>query len=50
MVREDELKSRRDQGHTALPLAEEAFLASREQGLARILRAQKPGPKGKLAS
>ena len=31
--------------HTGRPLGDEAFLASLEQNLGRILRRQKPGPK-----
>ncbi|MFI5454526.1 MAG: hypothetical protein ACHRXM_03660 [Isosphaerales bacterium] len=36
--------------HTGRPLGDAAFLESLEQNLGRILRRQKPGPKGKYPS
>ncbi|HWU38555.1 MAG TPA: transposase [Candidatus Acidoferrum sp.] len=47
VVREEELKLLRSHEHTGRPLGDEAFLASLEQNLGRILRRQKPGPKGR---
>ena len=47
VIREEDLKLLRAHEHTGRPLGEEAFLASLEQNLGRILRRQKPGPKGK---
>ena len=49
LVREGDLKLLRSHEHTGRPLGDEAFLASLEQNLGRILRRQKPGPKGKPA-
>ena len=49
VVREEDLKLLRSHEHTGRPLGDEAFLASLEQNLGRILRRQKPGPKGKPA-
>ena len=50
VIREEELKVLRGREHTGRPLGDEAFLASLEQNLGRILRRQKPGPKGKHPS
>jgi len=47
VVREEDLKLLRSHEHTGRPLGDEAFLASLEQNLGRILRRQKPGPKGR---
>jgi putative transposase len=46
VIREEDLKILRAHEHTGRPLGEEAFLESLEQNLGRILRRQKPGPKG----
>jgi REP-associated tyrosine transposase len=48
VVREEDLKVLRAHEHTGRPLGDEAFLASLEQNLGRILRRQKPAPKGEL--
>ena len=45
VIREEDLKLLRAHEHTGRPLGDEAFLASLEQKLGRILRRQKPGPK-----
>ena len=45
--REDELKALRAHERTGRPLGDENFLALLERNLGRILRRQKPGPKGK---
>ena len=45
VIREEDLKLLRAHEHTGRPLGDEAFLASLEQNLGRILRRQKPGPK-----
>ena len=47
VIREDDIKLLRAHENTGRPLGDEAFLASLEQDLGRILRRQKPGPKGK---
>ena len=47
VIREEDLKLLRAHEHTGRPLGDEAFLAFLEQNLGRILRRQKPGPKGK---
>ena len=46
VVREEDLKLLRGHGHTGRPLGVEEFLTSLERDLGRILRRQKPGPKG----
>jgi putative transposase len=46
IIREEDLKILRAHEHTGRPLVEEAFLESLERNLGRILRRQKPGPKG----
>jgi putative transposase len=48
VIREEELTVLRAHEHTGRPLGDEAFLASLEQRLGRILRRQKPGPKSEL--
>jgi putative transposase len=45
VLREEEIKILRSHEHTGRPLGEEAFLATLEEDLGRILRRQKPGPK-----
>jgi REP-associated tyrosine transposase len=45
VVREDDLKALRSHELTGRPLGEDAFLASLEENLGRVLRRQKPGPK-----
>jgi putative transposase len=45
VLREEEIKVLRTHEHTGRPLEEEAFLATLEENLGRILRPQKPGPK-----
>jgi putative transposase len=50
VIREEDLKVLRGHEHTGRPLGDEAFLASLEQNLGRILRRQKPGPKRKHPS
>ena len=47
---EQNLKVLRAHEQTGRPLGEEAFLATLEQKLGRILRRQKPGPKGRPPS
>ena len=46
VVRNEDIKVLRAHERTGRPLGEEAFLARLEQNLGRILRRQKPGPKG----
>jgi len=50
VIQEEDLKGLRRHEHSGRPLGGEAFLASLEQNLGRILRRQKPEPKGKRAS
>jgi hypothetical protein len=50
VIREEDLKVLHAHEHTGRPLGEEAFLATLEQKLGRILRRQKPGPKGRPPS
>ena len=50
VIREEDLKALRAHEHTGRPLGDEAFLAFLEQNLGRILRRQKPGPKGRPES
>jgi putative transposase len=50
VIREEDMKILRAHERTGRPLGGEAFLASLEQSLGRILRRQKPGPKGKLGA
>jgi putative transposase len=45
VIREEDLKVLRAHEHTGRPLGDEAYLASLEENLGRILRRQKPGPK-----
>jgi putative transposase len=47
VVREEDLKILRAHEHTGRPLGEDAFLESLERNLGRILKRQKPGPRGK---
>ncbi len=47
VIREEDLTLLRAHEHSGRPLGDEAFLASLEQNLGRILRRQKPGPKVK---
>jgi putative transposase len=47
VIREEDVKALRAHEHTGRPLGDEAFLTSLEQNLGRILRRQKPGPKGR---
>jgi len=47
VIREEGVKLLRAHEHTGRPLGEEPFLATLEQDLGRILRRQKPGPKGR---
>jgi putative transposase len=46
VIREEDIKLLRAHEHTGRPLGGEEFLATLEQDLGRILRRQKPGPKG----
>src|SRR6516162_7038034 len=46
VIREEDIKLLRAHESTGRPLGDEEFLASLEQDLGRILRRQKPGPKG----
>jgi putative transposase len=46
VIREEDLKALRAHKHTGRPLGEEAFLQALERNRGRILRRQKPGPKG----
>ncbi len=50
VIREEDLELLRAHEHTGRPLGDEAFLASLEQNLGRILRRRKPGPKVKRES
>ena len=50
VVREEDIKLLRSHESTGRPLGDEAFLATLEEDLGRILRRQKPGPKGKSPS
>jgi len=45
VIREEDIKALRSHERTGRPLGDEAFLATLEQKLGRILRRQKPGPK-----
>jgi REP-associated tyrosine transposase len=45
VIREEDIKLLRAHQNTGRPLGEEAFLATLEQNLGRILRKQRPGPK-----
>ena len=45
VIKEEDLKLLRSHEHTGRPLGDEAFLASLEQNLGRVLRRQKPGPR-----
>jgi putative transposase len=45
VIRAEDVKLLHAHEHTARPLGEEAFLATLEKDLGRILRRQKPGPK-----
>ena len=47
VIREEDIKLLRSHEQTGRPLGEEAFLATLEENLGRILRKQKPGPKGR---
>jgi putative transposase len=46
VIREEDIKLLRAHEHSGRPLGGEEFLATLEQDLGRILRRQKPGPKG----
>jgi len=50
VIREEDLKVVRGHEHTGRSLGDEAFMASREQNLGRMLRRQIPGPKSKHPS
>jgi putative transposase len=50
VIREEDIRLLRAHEHTGRPLGEEALLATLEQNLGRILRRQKPGPKGRPPS
>ena len=50
VIREEDVKLLRAHEHTGRPLGQEAFLGTLEQDLGRILRRQKPGPKGRPRS
>ena len=50
VIREEDIKLLRAHEHTGRPLGDEAFLATLEKDLGRILRRQKPGPKGRPQS
>jgi putative transposase len=50
VIREEDIKLLRAHEQTGRPLGEEAFLAKLEEDLGRILRRQKPGPKGSQPS
>ena len=50
VIREEDIKLLRAHENTGRPLGDEAFLASLEEDRGRILRRQKPGPKGKPRS
>jgi putative transposase len=50
VVREEDIKLLRSHENTGRPLGDEAFLATLEKYLGRILRRQKPGPKEKATS
>jgi len=50
VIREKDVKLLRAHEHTGRPLGDEAFLATLEHDLGRILRRQKPGPKGRPRS
>jgi len=50
VIREEDLKVLGGGEHTGRPLGDEAFLASLEQNLGRILRRQKRALKGKRPS
>jgi putative transposase len=45
-IREEDIKLLRAHEHTGRPLEQRALLATLERDLGRILRRQKPGPKG----
>jgi len=45
VIREEDIKLLRAHANTGRPLGEDAFLATLEHDLGRILRRQKPGPK-----
>jgi hypothetical protein len=46
VIREEDIKLLRSHRQTGRPLGDEAFLATLEKDLGRILSKQKPGPKG----
>jgi hypothetical protein len=46
VIRDEDIERLRSHAQTGRPLGEEAFLATLEEKLERILRKQKPGPKG----
>ena len=48
VIREEDIKLLRAHENTGRPLGDEAFLATLEQDLGRILKRQKPGRKRKL--
>ena len=47
VIREEDMKLLRAHENTGRPLGDEAFLATLEQDLGRILKRQKPGRKRK---
>jgi putative transposase len=50
VIREEDVKLLLTHEHTGRPLGDEAFLATLEKDLGRILKRQKPGPKGRPRS
>jgi putative transposase len=50
VIREEDIRVLRAHEHTGRPLGDEAFLTTLENGLGRILKRQKPGPKGRPRS
>jgi putative transposase len=47
VICKEDLSPLRAHDHTGRPLGDEAFLASLEKNVRRVLRRQKPKPKGK---
>jgi putative transposase len=47
VIREEDIKLLRSHEQTGRPLGDEAFLATLEKDLGRILRKRKPGPNGR---
>jgi putative transposase len=46
VIREDDIKLLHAHEHTGRPLGSDEFLESLEKDLGRVLKRQKPGPKG----